>query len=87
MNPGHIDTNEISIRRHPKAVAAEHMAVTTKLALFADLEKVSEATALQHTAGVLLKLRRLAVFEFEDIDDSSPKMTENLCDSATNTDT
>jgi hypothetical protein len=82
MNPGHIDTNDISIRRHPKAIAAEHLAVTTKLANFVDLEKISEVTALQHVGMVLTKLHRLAEFEFQDPSDSRFRTKDHASDSA-----
>jgi hypothetical protein len=80
LPPGQISADEITVRLHPKAVSAERLAVN-RLSQSAELEKISEVTALQHAAGVLLKLRQLADFEFEDIEDSSGKPTENLSDS------
>jgi len=80
LPPGQISADEITVRLHPKAVSAERLAVN-RISQSAELEKISEVTALQHAAGVLLKLRQLADFEFEDIEDSSGKPTENLSDS------
>jgi hypothetical protein len=74
LAPGKVNTDEITVRLHPIAVAAENLSVT-RISQFMELDRVTEASALQHAAGVLLKLRRLAVFEFEDIDDSPPKPT------------
>jgi hypothetical protein len=86
LPPGKISADEITVRLHPKAVSAERLAVN-RLSQSGDLEKLSEATVLQHVAGVLLKLRRLAVFEFEDIGDSTLEPTGNVSDSATTIDT
>jgi hypothetical protein len=83
LPPGKISADEITVRLHPKAVGAESLSVN-RISQSADLGKISEATALQHAAGVLLKLRRLADFEFEDIEESSPSKQES--DSASNID-
>jgi hypothetical protein len=86
LPPGKISADEITVRLFPKAVSAERLAVN-RLSQSGDLEKISEVTALQHAAGVLLKLRQLADFEFEDIEDSSPMPAGSVSDSATNIDT
>ena len=85
LPPGQISADEITVRLHPKAVSAERLAVN-RLSQSAELEKISEVTALQHAAGVLLKLRQLADFEFEDIEDSVGP-AENGSDSVTSIDT
>jgi hypothetical protein len=83
LPPGKISADEITVRLHRKAVAAERLAVN-RISQSADLEKISEVAVFQHTSGILLKLRRLAEFEFEDIQDSSPLPPESVSDSATN---
>jgi hypothetical protein len=86
LAPGKISADEITVRLHPLAVAAERLAVG-RLSQSADLEKIPETAALQHAPGVLLKLRRLAEFPFQDIEVSVFKSTGNLTDSAITIDT
>jgi hypothetical protein len=70
VGPGKVDTNDISISRHPKAVAAEGLAATSWLTQFASLHKIAASEVLLHVERVLFKLRKLAEFEFEDVTDS-----------------
>jgi hypothetical protein len=80
LPPGKISADEITVRLHPKAVAAERLAVN-RISQSAELEKLSEVAILQHAAGVLLKLRKLVDFEFED-ELVFPEPTENSSHSA-----
>jgi hypothetical protein len=63
---GKVDTNEITIRLHPKARAAERLSMT-RISQYMELGKVNEAMVLKHMEGVLVQLRNLAEFEFEDV--------------------
>jgi hypothetical protein len=85
LPPGKISADEITVRLHPKAVAAERLSVN-RISQSAELEKISEAAVLQHAAGVLLRLRQLAVFKLED-EPILPEPTEDTSDSATDIDT
>jgi hypothetical protein len=85
LPPGKISADEITVRLHPKAVAAERLSVN-RISQSAELEKISEITVLQHAAGVLLRLRQLAVFKLED-EPILPEPTEDTSDSATDIDT
>ena len=80
LPPGKISADEITIRLHPKARAAERLALA-RISQSADMEKIPETTALQHSSGALIKLRQLAEFEFED-QSVLPQPTENASDSA-----
>lgn len=64
VNPGKVDTQNIVIKRHPKALAAEALASTSRLGQFGNFDTIGATQALQHAERVLLKLQKLAEFEF-----------------------
>jgi hypothetical protein len=66
VNPGKVDPKNILINRHPKALAAESLASTSRLGQSGDLSTFAAAEALNHAARVLPKLQKLAEFEFAD---------------------
>ena len=66
VNPGKVDPKNIVINRHPKALAAEGLASTSRLGQSGDLSTVAATEALNHAARVLPKLQKLAEFEFAD---------------------
>lgn len=65
VNPGKIDPNDIMIKRHAKALAAEALASTSRLGQFGDLSTVAANEALNHANRVLSKLRDISNFVFE----------------------
>ena len=67
VNPGKVDTQNIVIKRHPKAFAAEALASTSRLGQFGDFDTTGATQALQHAERVLPKLQKLAEFEFADV--------------------
>jgi hypothetical protein len=66
VNPGKVDPKNIVIDRHPKALAAEALASTSRLGQFGNFDTVGATQALQHAERVLVKLQKLAEFEFAD---------------------
>jgi hypothetical protein len=66
VNPGKVDTQNIVIKRHPKALAAEALASTSRLGQFGDLSSITAAEVLNHANRVLPKLQKLADFDFGD---------------------
>jgi hypothetical protein len=66
VNPGKVDSKNIVIDRHPRALAAEALASTSRLGQSGDLSTVAATEALNHAARVLLKLQKIAEFEFAD---------------------
>lgn len=57
VNPGKVDPKDIVIKRHPKALAAEALASTSRLGQFGNFDAVGATQALQHAERVLVKLR------------------------------
>jgi hypothetical protein len=66
VNPGKVDPKNIVINRHPKALAAEALASTSRLGQFGNFDTIGATQALQHAERVLPKLQKLAEFEFVD---------------------
>jgi hypothetical protein len=66
VNPGKVDPKNIVINRHPKALAAEGLASTSRLGQSGDLSTVAANEVLSHANRVLPKLQKLAEFEFAD---------------------
>ncbi len=66
VNPGKVDPKNILVNRHPKALAAESLASTSRLGQSGNLSTVAGTEALNHAARVLPKLQKLAEFEFAD---------------------
>jgi hypothetical protein len=82
VNPAKVSSSEMVVAKHPRAVAAEALGVTSRLSHFVDLDRISEMSVLQHVNSVLLKLRKLADFEFEENVDSLPESVARVSDGA-----
>jgi hypothetical protein len=82
LNPAKVSSSEIVVAKHPRAVAAEALGSTSRLSHFIDLDRISEVSALQHAKSVLVKLRRLADFEFEETSDPLPESIARVSDGA-----
>jgi len=67
VNPGKVDSKNIVIDRHPKALAAEGLSSTSRLGQFSSFDTIGATQALQHAERVLVKLQKLAEFEFADV--------------------
>lgn len=66
VNPGKVDPKIIVINRHPKALAAEALASSSRLGQLGNFDTIGATQALQHAERVLSKLQKLAEFEFSD---------------------
>ena len=82
VNPAKVSSSEMVVAKHPKAVAAEALGSTSRLSHFIDLDRISEVSVLQHAKSVLLKLRKLADFEFEKTGDSLPESIARVSEGA-----
>ena len=82
VNPAKVSSSEMVVAKHPRAVAAEALGLASRLSHFIDLDRISEVSALQHAKSVLLKLRKLADFEFEENVDPLPESEARVSDGA-----
>jgi hypothetical protein len=82
VNPAKVSSSEMVVAKHPRAVAAEALGLASRLSHFIDLDRISEVSALQHAKSVLLKLRKLADFEFEENVDPLPESVARVSDGA-----